>query len=68
MTELEETTGVANMVLLENCDDKKLIENLKKRLQKNIIYVRSVYLLYIFCTFIIKVISFLRYDISDKLK
>ncbi|XP_003247139.1 unconventional myosin IC [Acyrthosiphon pisum] len=34
----EETTGIANMVLLENCDEKKLIENLKKRLRKNIIY------------------------------
>jgi len=44
-----ETTGIANMVLLENCDEKKLIENLKKRLRKNIIYVRLVYLLkYIF--------------------
>lgn len=41
----EETTGIANMVLLENCDEKKLIENLKKRLRKNIIYVRLVYLL-----------------------
>ncbi|VVC31610.1 P-loop containing nucleoside triphosphate hydrolase,Myosin head, motor domain,IQ motif, EF-hand [Cinara cedri] len=38
MTAFEETTGVANMILLDNCDDKKLIENLKKRLQKNIIY------------------------------
>lgn len=42
MMAFEETIGVANMVLLENCDDKKLIENLKKRLQKNIIYVRLI--------------------------
>jgi len=41
----EETTGIANMVLLENCDEKKLIENLKKRLRKNIIYVSLVNLL-----------------------
>lgn len=41
----EETTGIANMVLLENCDEKKLIENLKKRLRKNIIYVR-LFLIY----------------------
>ncbi|XP_027849458.2 unconventional myosin IC [Aphis gossypii] len=34
----EETTGIANMVLLENADEKILIENLKKRLRKNIIY------------------------------
>lgn len=35
-----ETTGVGNMVLLDNCDEEKLIENLQKRLKKNIIYVR----------------------------
>lgn len=40
MLALEETTGIANMVLLDDCNDDKLIENLKKRLQKNIIYVR----------------------------
>lgn len=39
----EDTTGIANMVLLENSDEKILIENLKKRLQKNIIYVRLNY-------------------------
>lgn len=47
MTIFEETTGIANMILLENCDDKKLIENLKKRLRKNIIYVRLYYYLLI---------------------
>lgn len=41
---LKEPIGIANMVLLDNCDDKKLIENLKKRFQKNIIYVRLIYL------------------------
>jgi len=44
-TYFEETTGVANMVLLDNCDENKVIENLKKRLNDNIIYVRLVYLL-----------------------
>jgi len=39
-TYFEETTGIANMILLENSDEKILIENLKKRLRKNIIYVR----------------------------
>ncbi|XP_025411842.1 myosin-IB [Sipha flava] len=34
----DETTGVTNMVLLDDCDEEKLIENLKKRLEKNIIY------------------------------
>lgn len=34
--------GVPDMVLLDNCDHKKLIENLKKRWQKNIIYVRFI--------------------------
>jgi len=52
----EETTGIADMVLLENSDEKILIENLKKRLRKNIIYVRldiyvSMYI-YIYYTFI----------------
>lgn len=40
-----EEPGIANMVLLENCNDTKLIENLKKRLQKNLIYVRLISLL-----------------------
>lgn len=44
----KETIGVANMVLLDNCDDKKLIENLRKRLQKNIIYVRFIYFIIMF--------------------
>ncbi|XP_050424752.1 unconventional myosin IC [Adelges cooleyi] len=31
-------TGVANMVLLNNCDENQLIGNLKKRLRKGLIY------------------------------
>lgn len=46
MAVFEETAGVENMVLLDNCDDKKLIENLKMRLQQNIIYVRPFYFYY----------------------
>lgn len=42
MTTSEETIGVSNMILLENCDDEKMIENLKKRLKKNLIYVSLV--------------------------
>lgn len=45
----EETTGVANMTLLDNCDNRILVENLKKRLQKDLIYVSvlsSVYYSY----------------------
>lgn len=41
---LKEIIGVENMVLLDNCDENKLIENLKKRFKKNIIYVRLNYL------------------------
>jgi len=53
----EDTTGIANMVLLENCDEKKLIENLKKRLHKNLIYVRLANLLLYLGTYnILKII------------